>query len=716
MQLKPSVVLIIGDDMTEAAVREALADAEGTPFIVEAATTLADGLDRLSRRGISAVLLDVHLLDGQDGADLEKVRLAVAHIPMVVIGSADHRGPVTHALLGDAVDYLPRTRLDSYSVSQALRHVIERKAAEEALFFEQQRAEVTLNSIGDAVISIDLLGTVTYLNPVAARMIGWLRDEALGRPLLEVFNIIDATTREAALNPMETAIQLDTTVALTPNCLLVRRDGVEAAIEDSASPIHDRGGQVIGAVIVFHDVTENRALALRAIHLAQHDSITELPNRILLNDRIAQAIALAHRHNHRLAVLFLDLDRFKHVNDSLGHAVGDALLQSVARRLQACVRNSDTVSRHGGDEFVVLLPEIGEAEDAAACAQKIIAALVSPIEIALHQLHVTATIGISIYPDDGPDAATLVKVADAAMYHAKANGRNTYEFSESANSTRAAERQGIEAGLRRALDRREFVLHYQPQINLETRAMTGAEALLRWQHPQRGLLLPKDFVPIAEDCGLMLPIGQWVLREACQQARRWIDEGEPPITVAVNISATEFRDPRFLINVRTILNESHLAARYLELELTETALVQRPASTALVLHALRDMGVQVAIDDFGTGYSSLSHLRQFPASVLKIDQSFVSEIGTDPMGASIVRAVINMGRSLGHRIIAEGVETREQLAFLEGLRCSEAQGYYFSRPLVAAEFVSWRNPTAQRASGGRSVPIKEPLSSKTSPA
>ncbi len=404
---------------------------------------------------------------------------------------------------------------------------------------------------------------------------------------------------------MDLAIQLDRIVGLTPNCLLIRRDGLETAIEDSASPIHDRGGQVIGAVIVFKDVSEARAMSLQAVYLAQHDFLTDLPNRMLLNDRLTQAIALARRHGHRLAVLFLDLDRFKHVNDSLGHVIGDALLQSVARRLVTCVRSSDTVSRQGGDEFVVLLSEIEHADDAAASAQKIIAALVAPHDVAHHQLHVTVTIGISIYPDDGPDAETLIKCADTAMYHAKESGRNNYQFFEPDMNARAVERQWIEAGLHRALARGEFVLHYQPKIDLETGAMTGAEALIRWVHPERGLMFPKDFVPIAEDCGLIVPIGQWVLREACRQARAWIDEGRRPMAVAVNISAVEFRDPRFLDNVRTVLNDNRLDARYLELELTESSLMQHAESTALALQALKDMGVQVAIDDFGTGYSSL---------------------------------------------------------------------------------------------------------------
>jgi len=528
---------------------------------------------------------------------------------------------------------------------------------------------------------------VTYLNPVAERMTGWPRHEALGKPLADVFRIIDAATRDAAVNPMDQAMQLDDVVALTPNCLLIRRDGTETPIEDSASPIHDRAGHVIGAVIVFHDVSAARALAAQALYLAQHDFLTGLPNRMLFNDRLIQAIASARRHSHRLAVLFLDLDRFKHVNDSLGHAIGDGLLESVSRRLVTCVRGSDTVSRQGGDEFVVLLPELAHPDDAAATAHKIVAALVAPHDVADHHLHVTVTIGIGIFPDDGPNAETLIKCADTAMYHGKEKGRNTYQFFERAMNARAVERQSIEVGLHRALKQREFLLHYQPKIDLETGATTGAEALIRWLHPERGLMLPKGFVPIAEDCGLIVPIGQWVLREACRQARAWIDEGRRPLPVAVNISAVEFRHPRFLENVRNVLRDSRLDAPYLELELTETSLLQHADSTTLTLHVLKDMGVHVAIDDFGTGYSSLSCLRQLPTSVLKIDQSFVHEISADPAGTSIVCAVISMGRSLGHRVIAEGVETAEQLAFLRAQHCGEGQGYYFSRPLAADEFV-----------------------------
>jgi diguanylate cyclase (GGDEF)-like protein len=476
------------------------------------------------------------------------------------------------------------------------------------------------------------------------------------------------------------------TVCLTPNCVLIRRDGAEAAIEDSAAPIHDRRGRVTGAVMVFHDVSTTRALSLRMSHLAQHDSLTDLPNRVLLNDRLTQAMALAHRHRQKLAVLFLDVDRFKRINDSLGHDIGDRLLQSVAQRLLGCVRSSDTVSRQGGDEFVILLPEVMHARDAAVCAEKILLALSAPYRIDQHTLHLTASIGIVTYPDNGTDAATLMKHADFAMYHVKDRGRNNYEFFQPDMNGRALERQSLESALRSAMERQEFVLHYQPIVNLPTGAITGVEALLRWAHPQRGLVLPHQFVPIAEESGFIVAIGRWVLREACCQTRAWQDAGLPLLRIAINISAVELRDKDFVAGVRAVLTETGLAPPCLALELTETFLMQDSKATAAVLLALADMGVQLALDDFGTGYSSLSHLRLFPIGMLKIDQSFVRDLATDADDASIVSGLISLGKSLRMRVVAEGVETREQLAFLQEQSCPEGQGHYFGEAVDAEEF------------------------------
>jgi len=382
----------------------------------------------VSRGGIAAVLLDLSLPDSQGISTLSRLSLAAPGVPILVFVDVGDEDVAKEAVERGAQDYLLKIRLDNYSLTRALHSVIARKAVEDALFLEKERAQVTLNSIGDAVISTDISGNITYLNQVAERMTGWPGAEASGRPFAEVFQIIEGVTREPARNPMQLAVEQNQAVGLTSNCILIRRDGHESAIADSTAPIRSRTGQVIGAVIVFRDVSEARAMRLKMTHLAQHDFLTDLPNRLLLKDRITQAISLARRHGKHLAVLFLDLDGFKHINDSLGHEIGDKVLQLVAQRLVACVRTSDTISRHGGDEFVILLSEIAEAGDAAISAKKILAALAMPHAISERNVHLSASIGISIYPQDGHDADTLLKNADAAMYQAKGAGNNNYHF------------------------------------------------------------------------------------------------------------------------------------------------------------------------------------------------------------------------------------------------------------------------------------------------
>jgi len=493
-----------------------------------------------------------------------------------------------------------------------------------------------------------------------------------------------ATAREDAVGLREKAVDVREGTVTTRERDIRAAEMTQGASDDQISMLRQANAQLVIATIEAHTLAEQVQTALADLdHLAHHDVLTDLPNRILLNDRIAQAISLAQRHGKRFAVMFMDLDQFKHINDSLGHAVGDRLLQSVAQRLMRSVRHSDTVSRQGGDEFVVLLPDIEHAEDVALSAQKVLMAIAHPHLIDRHDLHIGVSIGISIYPDDGQDAGALIKHADTAMFHAKDNGRNTYAFFEQEMTARAIARQSIEADLRLALERQEFVLHYQPKINLLSGTIVGIEALVRWEHPQRGLLEPAEFVPIAEDSGLILPIGRWVLREACFQARAWQDAGLPPITVAVNTSALEFRAGDFLEYLRATLEASRLEPRYLELELTESVLMRDAASADSVLHALADLGVKLAVDDFGTGYSSLSYLRQFPIDTLKIDQSFVNQLTRNPDDATIVSAVISMGKSLKKSVIAEGVETAEQAAFLLAQHCDEGQGYFFSRPVGA---------------------------------
>jgi diguanylate cyclase (GGDEF)-like protein/PAS domain S-box-containing protein len=635
---------------------------------------------------VDIILLDLNLPDAQGLEALQRAHGAAPRVPLVVLTGLDDQSLGVQALQRGAQDYLVKGEIDARGLLRAVRYAIERARLEDALFVEKELAQVTLNSIGDAVICTGISGHITFLNLVAEKMAGWSRQDATARPLTDVFRIVDATTRESGPNPMQLAVGQDRTEHLSPNCLLIRCDGFEIPIEGAVSPIHDREGRATGAVIVFRDVSTARLMAQQMTHSAQHDFLTGLPNRMLLNDRIGQAIALAPRHAKQVAVLFLDLDGFKHINDSLGHPVGDKLLQSVAGRLVKCVRTSDTVSRQGGDEFVVLVSEAEHWEDAAIVARRMLQAVMDVHPIDEHDLHVTASIGVSVYPDDGMDAETLIKNADTAMYQAKENGRQSYQFFKRSMHVRAVERQSIEASLRRALEHHEFVLHYQPKINLRTGLISGAEALIRWTHPTRGDVSPAQFIPIAEDCGLILPIGRWVLREACQQARAWADAGLFMPSMAVNVSAMEMRDEGFLKELFAILAETRLDPRSLELELTEGVLMKHAELTANILQTLRESGVQVAVDDFGTGYSSLSYLRKFPIDELKIDQSFVSQITCGGDDAAIVTAVISMARSLKLRVVAEGVETQAQLDFLRRRDCDEAQGYYFSRPVPPRRF------------------------------
>jgi diguanylate cyclase (GGDEF)-like protein/PAS domain S-box-containing protein len=678
------ILLIQHDEAAAKAILKALAHSSDASFQIEWVKRCSEGLERLD--GIAAILVDLYLPDSRGIDTFDRLFRAAPKIPILVLIDPQDEQTAKLAVQCGAQDYLFKARLDPYLLPKALGSMIERAVYSEALFEEKERAQVTLNSIGDAVVSTDVSGQVTYLNAIAEDLTGWSQKDAVGHPLEDVFRIIDATTRKTAQNPMILAIRDNKAIALTPNCVLIRRDGVEAAIEDSAAPIHDRRGAVTGAVMVFHDVSAARAMTLKMSYLAQHDSLTDLPNRVLLNDRLSEAITLSSRYQRKLAVLFLDLDRFKHINDSLGHVVGDRLLQSVAQRLFTCVRSSDTVSRQGGDEFVVLLWEVRQARDAAITATKILEALRKPHHINEHELHITGSIGIVTYPDDGTDVETLMKKADLAMYHAKETGRDSYQFFKSEMNAQAIERQSLEESLRCAIERQELVLHYQPKLNLATGEIIGAEALIRWRRPKRGLVPPGQFIAIAEDCGLIVPIGRWVLRAACRQARAWQAAGLPSLCIATNISSVELRTPGFVSGVRAILKETGLEPRYLELELTETALIEDSRSVTDVLRELKDIGVLLALDDFGTGYSSLTHLKRFPIDALKIDQSFVRDLTTDEEGAGIVTAMIGLGKSLHMQVVAEGVETRAQLEFLQEHGCPQGQGYYFSRPVSAAEF------------------------------
>jgi diguanylate cyclase (GGDEF)-like protein/PAS domain S-box-containing protein len=642
----------------------------------------ARGLTRALGKKWDIVISD-HSMPHFSGLEaLKMVRKVNPEMPFIFVSGTMGEETATEAMRVGAQDYLLKTNLKRLvpAVQRELLQAEDRSRLREQV----QSDQIILNSIGDAVLCTDIDGNLTYLNLAAEKMTGWSCEEGAGRPMADIFRVADATGHDAA-KPTQMAVGHDQHVRVPSSGNLIRRDGREIPIETVVSPLHDSRGQVTGAVTVVRDVTLARAMALQLAHSALHDVLTGLPNRMLLNDRVNQAIALASRHQGKFAVLFLDLDGFKYINDSLGHPIGDKLLQSIGNRLVDCVRASDTISRQGGDEFVVLLSEMNRSDEAAAMARRMLETVAETHFIGQHSLHITTSVGVSIYPDDGLDAETLIKNSDTAMYQAKENGRQTYEFFTPAMNARAVERQSIEEGLRHALRRDEFILHYQPKVDLKSGEITGAEALIRWTHRIRGLVPPAQFISVAEDCGLILPIGNWVLRDACKQARSWADAGLP-LAVAVNISAREFRDKHFLEGVLEILNETDLDPRYLELELTESVLMKRAEYAESILKTLSARGVRIAVDDFGTGYSSLSYLTKFSIDTIKIDQSFIRRITTTPNEATIVNAVISMGRSLKMRVIAEGVETLEELSFLQAHQCDEAQGYYFSEAVDPQQF------------------------------
>ena len=423
-------------------------------------------------------------------------------------------------------------------------------------------------------------------------------------------------------------------------------------------------------------------------HVATHDALTGLPNRLLLADRLNQAIAQAQRHQNRCAVFVVDLDRFKAINDSLGHFAGDAMLKEVARRLAAALRKADTLARMGGDEFVLILNEISNPEHLEAIAAKVLAHIAQPMKLSELELHASASIGISIYPADGKDAETLLQHADAAMYHAKKSGRNAHRFFTPEMSAFARERLELENGLRRALVQHELILHYQPKVDVRTGSIDSAEALIRWQHPTHGLMAPTDFIPLAEETGVIIPIGEWVLNEACRQAQSWRASGLRPLRVAVNLSAQQFRQKKLVDVVATALRAACLEPRYLELELTESTVMHDAEQSIEILRELSTLGVRISVDDFGTGYSSLSYLRRLPLDKLKIDRTFIRELATSRDDAAIVKAIVSLAHNLRIKVIAEGVETPDQLVYLRELGCDQYQGYHYSAPVPNDAFVA----------------------------
>ena len=465
-------------------------------------------------------------------------------------------------------------------------------------------------------------------------------------------------------------------------------DGRETWVLTTKVAMRDRSGQVIGTMGIAHNITDRKEAEIKVRHMALHDALTGLPNRILLEDRLTQAFSLARRNQTQVAVLMFDLDRFKYVNDSFGHYVGDRLLQLVAARLNECIRQSDTIARLGGDEFVVALHSISGIDKAELVANKIVATIARPFEIAGHQLHVGASIGICLFPDDGDTPELLLQHADAAMYEAKRRGRNQHCFFSPAFTEATKIQQRLESELMQACEQKQFVLHYQPFIDAKSGRITGVETLLRWRHPQFGLVPPARFIPALEELGLIVELGRWVLRTACREAVEWQRRGMPRIRVAVNISSRQFYQEDFVGTIESVLADTGLDPQLLELELTENRILDDSENTINIMHRLKHLGITLSLDDFGTGWSSLAYLRRFPVDRIKIDQSFVRDLGIQPGAAAVVKSILGLGRNLGMACIAEGVETANQSRFLSRRGCEEMQGYLFSPPLPAADMMA----------------------------
>ena len=552
------------------------------------------------------------------------------------------------------------------------------KETERALEASEARFRVLTESGLDLISVLSEDGAILYQSPALRNLLGYEPAETVGRNVFDLVHREDADQARQAFRRI-----LETRHFREPLEFRIRnREGAWRTFESLGTNCVDNP-HIRGVVFNSRDVTDRKAIQQRIQHLAYHDNLTGLPNRGLLQDRLAHSIARADRTGRKVAVLFIDLDNFKNINDTLGHDVGDELLRQVARRLGECVRAGDTIARQGGDEFIVLLDNLEDGRGASVVAQKILNSLRAAFPLGGTEQHVSGSVGIAVYPEDGKDAQTLMKNADTAMFHGKGIGKNTYQYFTAQMNIAVKRRMTLESALRRAVMQKDFVLHYQPQVNLDTGEIVAVESLVRWKTEDSGTVMPGDFIPLAEETGLINEIGEWVLREACRQNKEWQARGLAPRRMAVNLSARQFADKAFLDTVTRVLQETGLDPKWLELEITESQVMRQTEGMILLLNRLAEMGVHLAIDDFGTGYSSLSYLKRLPIQKLKIDQSFIRDITVDPNDTAIVVAIISMARSLDLETIAEGVETAGQLALLRAKECRVGQGFFFSAPVSA---------------------------------
>jgi len=635
---------------------------------------------------------------GSDSVERTTSFRRVARYPMYVVvglGTEDYLAEwrtETATAIALVAGFLFLTLLFAALMLRAWRR---REAHVEALGMQERKFRTLLESSPDALVIADARHVIAIVNRQAELMFGYAQQELIGQP---IEMLLPERYRGVQFAWSPDASDDATELSRERDLWAITKAGREFPVSISLSPIDTEQGGMVAAAI--RDMTERRASEEQIEFLAHHDALTGLPNRVVVQSRFEQAIAQADRTGSKVALLFLDLDNFKRINDSLGHQTGDAMLQAVAQRLRECARETDTISRQGGDEFLVVFAELADAEAARAVIERLIQRFQLPCLVDGHEISTPFSLGISLYPDDGRDYGTLLQKADIAMYQAKDAGRNTYRFFNDQMNIEAAEHLHMLNGLRLASERGEFVLHYQPQIDLASGRVVGAEALIRWNHPELGLVPPGRFIPVAEESGLIVPIGDWVLREACRQAVAWQDAGLPSLSIAVNLSAVQFARGNVELMVRGALDATGLQPSLLELELTESILVQNVESVLTTVKRLKLLGVQLSIDDFGTGYSSLSYLKRFAFDKLKIDQSFIRDLATDPENAAIVRAIMQMARGLGLETIAEGVENEPALERLLAFKCDTAQGYLFARPMPAEQFAAYLGAAARRFPSG----------------
>jgi len=560
--------------------------------------------------------------------------------------------------------------------------ITERKQMEEALRQSEEKYRTILENMQEGYFEVDLDGNITFCNNSMCRFLGYSQEEMIGINNRQLTDKKNAEKLFRAFNEVyqtgEPTKEFDWQI--------IRKDGTKRFIEASISLRKDSTGKSIGFQGITRDVTERKRNEEKILYMATHDTLTGLPNRLMFSQLINHAIQTAQRYQREFAVLFIDLDRFKAVNDIMGHEAGDQMLQEIATRLKQALRAVDVAARFGGDEFVIFIEEVSDPSHVAIVAQKILTNIIKPITIMGREYRITASIGICMFPKDAEDEQSLMKNADIAMYLAKEEGKNNYQFYSENIKSKSLGRLSIETNLRWALERNELSLHYQAKVDFKTNMITGVEALLRWQNPYLGSVTPIQFIPVAEETGLILSIGRWVIRKVCEQNMAWQRQGLPGVCIAVNLSPQQLDDDHLIDDIRTALEDSGMAPNLLELEITEGMVMHNPAHTIGVLAKIKNLGVRLAIDDFGTGYSSLAQIKRFPIDTIKVDRSFVHSVVQDADGKAIIRAMIALSKTLSLTIVAEGVESEDQMNFLKEHACDEMQGYYFSKPIVPEEF------------------------------